>query len=63
MYRITYLVWIWKRGVFGFYYKAPVLRMAHADSKAACRLGRRFTFEDLFGVTDQHYHWDDTIAV
>jgi len=52
VYRITYLVWIWKRGVFGFYYRAPVLRMAHADSKAACRLGRRFTFEDLFGVTD-----------
>ena len=52
MYRITYLVWIWKRSIFGFHYKAPVLRMAHADSKAAHRLGRLFTFEDLFGATD-----------
>ncbi len=52
MFRITYLVWIWKRSIFGFYYKAPVLRMAHADEAAARRLGRLFTFEDLFGATD-----------
>ena len=50
MYRITYLVWIWKRSIFGFHYKAPVLRMAHADEAAARRLGRLFTFEDLFGA-------------
>lgn len=52
MYRITYLVWIWKRSIFGFHYKAPVLRMAHADEAAARRLGRLFTFEDLFGAVD-----------
>ena len=50
MFRITYLVWIWKRSIFGFHYKAPVLRMAHADEAAARRLGRLFTFEDLFGA-------------
>lgn len=52
MYKIWFLVWIWKRSIFGFWYKAPVLRMAHADSKAAHRLGRLFTFEDLFGAVD-----------
>jgi len=52
MYKIWYLVWIWKRSIFGFYYKAPVLRMAHADEAAARRLGRLFTFDDLFGAVD-----------
>jgi len=50
MYKITYLVWIWKRSIFGFWYKAPVVRIAHADKAAARRLGRLFTFEDLFGA-------------
>ena len=52
MYKITYLVWIWKRSIFGFWYKAPVIRTAHADEAAAKRLGRLFTFEDLFGAGD-----------
>ena len=52
MYKIWYLVWIWKRSIFGFWYKAPVVRIAHADKAAARRLGRLFTFEDLFGVAD-----------
>ena len=50
MYKIWFLVWIWKRSIFGFWYKAPVIRTAHADRAAAHRLGRLFTFEDLFGV-------------
>ena len=36
--------------VFGFWYRAPKLRMAHVDSAAAGRLGRLFTFEDMMGV-------------
>ena len=51
MYKIWYLVWIWKRSIFGFWYKAPVVRIAHADRAAAKRLGRLFTFEDLFGAS------------
>ena len=50
MYKIWYLVWIWKRSIFGFWYKAPVVRIAHADKAAARRLGRLFTFDDLFGA-------------
>lgn len=50
MYEIKYLVWIWKRSFLGFYYKAPVIRTAHADKIAARRLGRLFTFEDMMGV-------------
>ena len=50
MYKITYLVWIWKRSRLGFWYIVPVVRIAHADRAAARRLGRLFTFEDLFGV-------------
>ena len=52
MFRITYLVWIWKRGIFGFWYKAPVVRIAHADEATARCLGRLFTFDDLFGAVD-----------
>ena len=52
MYKIWFLVWIWKRSRLGFWYKAPVIRTAHADRAAAHRLGRLFTFEDLFGVVD-----------
>ena len=52
MYKIWFLVWIWKRSIFGFWYKAPVVRIAHADEAAARRLGRLFTFEDLFGAVD-----------
>ena len=52
MYKIWFLVWIWKRSRLGFWYKAPVIRTAHADRAAAHRLGRLFTFEDLFGVAD-----------
>jgi len=52
MYKIWFLVWIWKRSRLGFWYKAPVIRTAHADRAAARRLGRLFTFEDLFGVVD-----------
>lgn len=47
MYEIKYLVWIWKKSVFGFYYRAPVVRTAHADRAALRRLGRLFTFEDM----------------
>ena len=50
MYEIRYLVWIWKRSFLGFYYKAPVIRVAHADGSAVKRLGRLFTFEDMMGV-------------
>ena len=53
MYKIWYLVWIWKRSIFGFWYKAPVVRIAHADEAAARRLGRLFTFEDLFEAEAQ----------
>ena len=51
MYKITYMVLIWKRSVFGFWYRAPKLRTAHVDRAAAGRLGRLFTFEDLMGVS------------
>ena len=47
MTEIRYLVWIWKRGFLGFYYKAPVVRTAHVDKQTAKRLGRRFTFEEM----------------
>jgi len=50
MYKIWFLVWIWKRSRLGFWYKAPVIRTAHADRAAARRLGRLFTFDDLFGA-------------
>jgi hypothetical protein len=50
MFEIKYLVWIWKRSFLGFWYKAPVVRIAHADRTAARRLGRLFTFEDMMGV-------------
>ena len=46
MAEIKYLVWIWKRSFLGFYYKAPVVRTAHADMQTAKRLGRMFTFEE-----------------
>ena len=52
MYEIAHLVWIWKRSFLGFYYKAPVVRTAHADFAAARRLGRLFTFEDMMGVAE-----------
>ena len=51
MYRITYMVLIWKRSPLGFWYRAPKLRTAHADRAAAGRLGRLFTFEDLMGAS------------
>ena len=51
MYEIKYLVWVWKRCFLGFYCKVPVIRTAHADSIAARRLGRLFTFEDMMGVS------------
>ena len=51
MYKITYMVFIWKRSPFGFWYRAPKLRTAHADRAAVKRLGRLFTFEDMMGVT------------
>ena len=47
MYEIRYLVWIWKRSFLGFYYKAPVVRIAHVDRQTAKRLGRMFTFEEM----------------
>ena len=50
MFEIKYLVWIWKRSFLGFWYKAPVVRIAHTDRTAARRLGRLFTFEDMMGV-------------
>ena len=52
MYKIIFLVWIWKRSCLGFWYKAPVVRTAHADRAAARRLGRLFTFEDMMWSTD-----------
>jgi len=51
MYEIKYLVWVWKRSFLGLWYKVPIVRTAHADSKAARRLGRLFTFEDMMGVS------------
>lgn len=51
MYEIRYLVWIWKRSFLGFYYRAPVIRVAHADGAATRRLGRLFTFEDMMGAS------------
>ena len=51
MYEIKYLTWIWKRSFLGFWYKAPVVRTAHADNKAARRLGRLFTFDDMMGIS------------
>lgn len=54
MYKIWFLVWIWKRSIFGFWYKAPIVRIAHADYAAARRLGWLFTFEDLFGCCSAH---------
>ena len=48
--KTIYLVFIWKRSLFGFWYRAPKLRMAHVDRAAAGRLGRLFTFEDMMGV-------------
>lgn len=52
MYKIIFLVWIWKRSFLGFWYKAPVVRTAHADRAVARRLGRLFTFEDMMWSTD-----------
>lgn len=52
MYRVIYLVFIWKRSLFGFWYRAPKLRVAHVDRAAAGRLGRLFTFEDMMGVSN-----------
>lgn len=52
MYEIKFLVWIWKRSFLGFWYKAPVVRTAHADRAAARRLGRLFTFEDMMWASD-----------
>jgi len=63
MYKIWYLVWIWKRSIFGFWYKAPVVRTAHADRAAARRLGRLFTFDDLFGAGPSNATRDATTAV
>ena len=51
MYKVTYMVLIWKRSVFGFWYPAPTFRTAHVDRAAAKRLGRLFTFEDMMGVS------------
>ena len=62
MYKIWFLVWIWKRSIFGFWYKAPVVRIAHADEAAARRLGRLFTFEDLFGAGPSNATRDATAA-
>lgn len=51
MYRIIYMVLIWRRSIFGFWYRVPKLRTAHVDRAAANRLGRLFTFEDMMGVS------------
>jgi hypothetical protein len=51
MYKIIYMVLIWRRSIFGFWYRAPKLRIAHVDRRAASRLGRLFTFEDMMGVS------------
>ena len=50
MFRIIYMVFIWKRSFFGFWYPAPKVRTAHVDRAAARRVGRLFTFEDMMGV-------------
>ena len=50
MYKITYLVFIWRKSILGFWYRAPKLRVAHVDRVAARRLGHLFTFEDMMGV-------------
>lgn len=47
MAEIKYLVWIWKRGFLGIYFKVPVVRTAHVDRQTAKRLGRGFSFEKL----------------
>ena len=47
MAEIKYLVWIWKHSFLGFYYKAPVVRIAHVDRQTAKRLERVFTFEEM----------------
>ena len=47
VFEVKYLVWSWKRGFLGFYYRAPVVRTAHVDGRTAKRLGRMFTFEDM----------------
>ena len=51
MYKIIYMVFIWRRSIFGFWYRTPKLRIAHVDRRAASRLGRLFTFEDMMGVS------------
>ncbi len=51
MYKIIYMVLIWRRSIFGFWYRAPKFRIAHVDHAAARRLGRLFTFEDMMGVS------------
>lgn len=50
MFEVKFLVFIWRRSLLGFWYKAPVLRTAHVDRAAAKRLGRLFTFEDMMGT-------------
>ena len=47
MAEIKYLVWIWKRGFLGIYFKVPVVRTVHVDRQTARRLGRGFTFEEM----------------
>ncbi|MBQ6374146.1 MAG: hypothetical protein IJJ45_06600 [Clostridia bacterium] len=47
MVEIKYLAWVWKRGLFGIFYRAPVVRTAHVDRRTAERLGRRFTIEEM----------------
>ena len=51
MCKVTYMVLLSKRVVFGFWYPAPTLLTAHVDRAAARRLGRLFTFEDMMGVS------------
>ena len=46
MAEIKYLVWIWKRGFLGIYFKVPVVRTAHVDRQTAKRLGLGFSFAD-----------------
>ena len=50
MCEVRYLVWIWKRSFLGFYYKVPVVRIAHVDRATAHDLGRMFTIEDVLKV-------------
>ena len=47
MAEIKYLVWIWKRGFLGIYFKVPVVRTAHVDRQTAKRLELGFSFEKL----------------